>query len=171
MPTKKVMDKLYYMSKLTGIPKSEWHYICKTSERSMYHWSYNPGNVSDDVRNKIEERIRAYILMRVEVEFIPNSLTKSNSIELAGMKWIVSLGSGHKYIFNNNSVGEFIGLLVDKAIPTINLLEEEEPYRKRSNESRKLNSRLWWIVKDKDLEMPLGITVWNEELLPKKEEH
>lgn len=155
MPRKKIVkDKLYYVSERMGVSKSDLPYIFDVSMTSLRNWSYNPENVSEELRNKIEDIFLLLDVCHVQIKPVKN---------IEDYSWNVRIASS-SYLLSNVHLGYF---LRRELLFRMDCVTRMAPLRK---ESLRLNGEFCKIAFDKRLELPKGVLTWDDKLVESKGE-
>lgn len=160
---KVVKDKLYRFAEKTGVQKSYWHLIFDVSETALRKWSYNPANVSEEMRKHIMTRIRMWDALHVYCYLIADDSKFANNIDVyLDYEWQVIYGSGNKVMIGYGCLPRFLNMVLEHAIATCPdkvLADIMDP-----NTIAYRNGGLMKIVLNDLYEMPPGVNVWDESL-------
>ena len=162
MPRKPIVkDKLYYISELLSIFKSNLGHICDVSEMTLRKWSYNPNNVSEEIRTKIEETFMLLDYCHVQISRVECHPVYSKIAELSDYDWCITVDASRYLINGNVNMGRFLRRELMARASGLHSLPAHK-YK-----SLQLNGEVCRIAFDKRLEMPKGQVSWNESLLKK----
>lgn len=169
-----VKDKIYYISKKSGIPKMDFNLILDVSETALRSWSYNPANVSEKTANKILKKIALMDILGIKIELydgIRHPNPYSGRFDIGGpyaheFLWKVShhfheecITRDYRAIIRNdifyaeNRYREYLENCSDEAV--------HEWIKK----SRWTHRGYCYIAQDKSLEMPVGQKRWTGEVI------
>lgn len=158
-----VKDKLYYFADKTGVQKSDWHLIFDVSETALRKWSYNPANVSDEMREHILKRIRMYDALHVQCRWIADIPNLKDDMNVyPDYEYRVNYGSGNYVLVGYYSLPGFLNMVLEHAIatyPSKVMADIMDP-----NTIAYRNGTLMRIALNDLYEMPPGVNVWDESL-------
>jgi hypothetical protein len=154
-------DKLYYISELLSIFKSDLGHICDVSETALRKWSYNPNNVSEELRTKIEETFMLLDYCHVQIRRVECDPVYSKIFELSDFDWCITVDASRYLINGNVNMGRFLRRELMARASSLHSLPAAK-YK-----SLRLNGMVCRIAFDERLEMPEGQFSWDESLSKK----
>lgn len=179
-----VKDKIYYIAEALGVPKGYLHHILNIDETTLRKWSYNPANVTSATSEKIFRRIAYMDLMGLK-------LRKVNDERIKDLAWdeekreflwppnatdyLWEIQSRYEGTVQTRDFWQAASAMLCRvenweSRKVVNYSEEAVCMArtgKRSNRGQtpRITPHYSRIANNRKLEMPVGVTRWDESLL------
>lgn len=171
-----IKDKLYHLSKLSGIPKGYLHLVLDVSETTLRKWSYNPANVSEGMSELIFKRIAYMDLARLHMELLdgerlPNRYSGTFlSATPSATEYMYRVQTGTSEVLTQDFYPVLRNALCwieERGSDYLANYSESNVDAVRKGQRCEYVCPMGYsrIARDKSLEMPPGVLKWDEKLL------